>query len=367
MKRKCCVIGLILAVLLSAGLAAGRLFRQKTETSQELTAQKEILLQDYTCASLRKHLAREIDRNQNGALSQRERERVISLELSYTDSNSLDFQQLSDFPNLRELTVKIGNRTGDVVLEKIPHVTKLTVYSSKKKKKRSVVIRNIEQLEYLHLGLYHVPRVTIEKCDALVDINCHTNASVVRVRDLESLESIMLTAEKLKSFQHENVNNLQDLIVSYAYRIKEIDLSGLDKLERFDWCGGNLEKIIWGKKDHLLDVYISDNNFQGVLDLDQDIPESVSDIDCRKNKITEIVGKKKKYIYSLHCQNNKLRKIDLSNTELCLIDARGNKNVWVYLRSRQDLGGETYGYWFDKSAKVHYKYSKSAKLPHKYY
>lgn len=356
MKRKLCVTGMILAVLLLAALTASKLFWQKPETSPEQTEQKkekEILIKDFTCVSLRKQLSQEADADENGVLSEKEVKGVTKLELEYADSESLDFQELDCFSSLKELAVSIDKRTGDIVLEKIPHVTKLAIYSyGKKGKKKSVAVRNIEQLEELDMALYNTPRITIEKCDSLDDIYCETNASVLKISDLESLESIMLCAKKLKSFQHERISNLKEIIVWYAHPIKEIDLSGLDKLERFDWEEGSLEKIIWGKKDDLWRVSICDNNFQGVLNLDKDIPKNVSTIDCRQNKITEIIGKKKKYIYSLHCQDNKLQKIDLPNTELLYLDCTENKNVQVSLLQKAYTGVE---YSFDKSAKVHYK------------
>lgn len=356
MKRKLCVTGMVLAVLLLAVLTASKLFWQKPETSPEQTEQKkekEILIKDFTCASLRKQLSQEADADENGVLSEKEVKGVTKLELEYADSESLDFQELDCFSNLKELTVSIDKRTGDIVLEKIPHVTKLNIGCyGKRKKGRSVVIRDIEKLENLDVELYSAPRIAIEKCDSLDDIYCVTNASVVRVSDLRRLERFMLSAKKLKSFQLDNISSLKELIVNYAHPIKKIDLSGLDKLERFDWEEGGLEKIIWGKKDDLWRVSICDNNFQGVLNLDKDIPKNVSTIDCRQNKITEIIGKKKKYIYSLDCQNNKLQKIDLPNTELLYLGCTGNKNVQVSLLQKAYTGVE---YSFDKSAKVHYK------------
>lgn len=356
MKRKLCVTGIILAVLLLAALTASKLFWQKPETSPEQTEQKkekEILIKDFTCASLRKQLSQEADADENGVLSEKEVEGVTKLELEYADSESLDFQELDCFSNLKELAVSIDKRMGDIVLEKIPHVTNLEVYcSGKKRKVKSVVVRNIEQLKILYLAINNVPWIRIEKCSYLQDINCHTNASVLQISDLRSVERFMLTAKKIKSFQYEKVSNLKEIIVRYAHRVKQINLSGLDKLERFIWKEGGLEKIIWGKKDNLLDVDIYDNNFQGVLNLDKDLPKNVSTIRCDDNNITKIIGKKKKYVYSLHCANNKLLKIDLPNTELLYLDCTGNKNVQVSLLQKAYTGVE---YSFDKSAKVHYK------------
>lgn len=290
---------------------------------------------------------------------------LISLGL-WTSNRSID---ISKNINLRELFLKMPlDKMVDINENR--KLKKLTLWGAHDMKK--ITILNSPELRHLYLNFYNCEDVTIKNCSKLLKVIIDSiKVKKLKLKKLPKLEVLEIEGAKklkkltlpslpklkqfeidknyLKKFNFKKMPNLKILTVTGARKIKKIDLRPLKKLRELTWKNGKLQKIQFGKKKKLDRMYLQHNQLGGTWKLSR-FPE-LSRFYCSYNRIKCIDGRNNKYLWELVCKNNKLRKLDIYNTEPSVVKATGNPKVEVYLPYK--YGYTTY--YLDKTAKVHYR------------
>ena len=202
-----CMFAVVLLVCLGLGMRVDAAARIKTSKT------------NFPDKTIRK-LAKSYDKNKDGYLSEKEIKKVKSIEIEFTEIETL--KGIEKFSSLEELTL--------VSVKKLK-----TLDFSACKKLKKLTITYAPHLKKIKFGNINTLReITIGNCKKLqeVDVKQQTNLKVLRLNILPKVKSINLKKNvKLQKLQLFNIP------------ISKIDLSKNTKLNRFGCGGTKLNKL----------------------------------------------------------------------------------------------------------------------------
>lgn len=223
----------------------------------------------------RHYVKKHYDTNQDGKLSEKERNAVTEIDVGDTSEYRLDLGYPSPgaldgieyFPKLRKLNcTQCGLRVLDVSGNK--------------------------ELEELNCSDNYLGELDVKKNRKLKVLNCCNNK--MRRLDVSSniqLKVLFCTDNKLKTINLKKNKKIFNLFVSNNM-FKNLDIKKLTNLKEI-CCGGNQLKK-----------------------LDVTYNKKLISLECDRNKLTSLNVSKNKELDYLHCGDNRIRKLDLSKNRL---------------------------------------------------
>ena len=211
----------------------------------------------------------DVDKNNDGFISNLEAEAVTKLNLIIRSQGSGETYSFSEFTSLR----------------------RLEIYTTGNTDKDYIDIKGLNNLEY---------------------IGIHGSVYLCNISNNTALKEIVCGVGTLKSIEILNINecpNLVDLSCN-DIQLRTLQIKGCQSLSKINCSDNYLHDIDISGCSSITELYC-DNNF--LDDIDLTFAESLEVLSCKDNAMTSINISSCTKLTSLNCNNNRFRELDLSN------------------------------------------------------
>ena len=251
----------------------------------------------------------DVDKNNDGQISEKEAASVKYLNISYSDVRNMD--EISYFTSLEYLNCE-GDSFSYGELE-------------------SLDVSNLTTLAYLNCSYNKITTLNINGCTALTELNCYNNQfTSLDVSNNIALTELSCHGNQLTSLDVSNnisltslscsMNQLESLVLSNNTVLKELfcnfnnlvslDLSNCKVLENLSCYSNNLESLKLGQKDALTYLLCYGNQ---LTTLDVSGCSALDDLDCSSNpQLLSIDLSKNAELTSFECERTGITNVDLS-------------------------------------------------------
>lgn len=251
----------------------------------------------------------DVDKNNDGQISEKEAASVKYLNISYSDVRNMD--EISYFTSLEYLNCE-GDSFSYGELE-------------------SLDVSNLTTLAYLNCSYNKITTLNINGCTALTELNCYNNqftsldvSNNIALTELScygnqltsldvsnniSLTSLSCSMNQLESLDLSNNTVLKELFCNFN-NLVSLDLSNCKVLENLSCYSNNLESLKLGQKDALTSLLCYGNQ---LTTLDVSGCSALDDLDCSSNpQLLSIDLSKNAELTSFECERTGITNVDLS-------------------------------------------------------
>ena len=253
------------------------------------------VFREYLKTETRPNTSTKIDQDQNGILSEDERNAVTKIDVS--KKNISDLSGIQFFPNLRELACYDNQLTSLDVSKN----TKLRDLSCGTNQLTSLDVSQNPALDRLLCGENNLTSLDVSQNPALKTLSCSkNNLTSLDVRQNTKLGILNCAENNLTSLDVRQNTKLADLSCE-KNQLTSLDVSQNPELERLH-CGEN----------NLTSLDVSQNPILWILV-------------CNGNQLTSLDVSKNTKLSELECYQNQLTSLDLSQTAVTELKASDNK------------------------------------------
>ena len=272
------VFALFTGVLLSAGTVKASTVKINDKNFPD------IYFQEYVSAAF--------DKNEDGSLSDSEREAVTELDVGDTSEYQLTYEYLP-----------------------IQTLKGIEYFS------------NIETLNCSYNALDELDVSSLKK---LSELRCNENQlKALHLSGNRELRYLYCQDNSIKRLSCSNNKKLRELYCD-RNQLKKLDISSNKKLRVLSVAGNKLKKINVRKQKQLTKLYVNDNKLVG-LDLSHN--PNITSLYASNNKLQKLSLRKNRKLDFLSCSYNRLRKLNLKSNKLLR---------YLYCRNNQLVTGNLY-------------------------
>ena len=275
----------------------------------------DALLETYTVSWNDVDYEVDVDKNNDGQISEKEAASVVVLRLVDGVRN---MDEISYFTSLEYLRCKGSFESLD-----LSNCTALTYLECGNNNLTSLDLSNNTALTYLEFGHSGITSLDLSNCTALTYLDCSYNAS-------------------LASLDLSNNTALTYLECVFNLRLTSLDVSKNTALTYLDCSYNNLTSLDVSKNTALTYLDCSYNN---LTSLDVSKNTALTYLDCRSNgnELTSLDLSNNTALTYLDCSYNNLASLDLSNnTALTYLDCSSNYPLTKVILYKYHVLGETY-------------------------
>lgn len=236
-------------------------------------------------------------------------------------------------PKAEEIEILGDKTTKKLVLKRNPRIKKVTFKEGKLSK---IEVSNCTKLIELKIlgnqktanlkkifikNNFHIKKISIQNCRQLIELNLK-NLTNLRKLDGKNIKKIEVLSLK-------DVPQIQELSWKNG-NLSRLEITEKNELGKINFDNNKFTQFNYPQLKKLYNLSINDNKLTGTMNMN--LYPQLSVLRCRNNEIEEIYGVSHKgEIYTLDCYNNRLKLIDLRDTEdLFYLDCEKNPNVTVY-------------------------------------
>ncbi len=313
------IIGLALALVMVMGaMPIGTI---KAYAAEDNVAIDETNFPDETF----RDYIKKFDTDNDGKLSQKERNKVENIEIK--TQGITDLKGIELFPNLWLLNCS-GNNLTELNVSQNKSLSTLNCSGNQLKK---LDVSHNDVLTSLYCSANKIEELDLSKNVALRNLSCYLNPlKGLNVEANENLEDLNCMGNDLTSLDVSKNKNLKKLDCSYN-ALKELDLKENTTLEELTCSSNNLTSLDVSHNKNLTNLQ---SNANPLKKLDVRNNTKLTELRCSSNELEELDVSQNTNLISLECYINSLRKLDVSNNAK-LTEIKADQNPLTSLKLRE--------------------------------
>ena len=251
----------------------------------------DALLETYTVEWNNTDYKVNIDKNNDGQISEKEAASVEVLDLGEAEDQSgndiRNADELKYFTSLKYLTLSVNKQLTSLDLSKNTALTELYC--------------NFNQLTSLD----------VSGCAALKYLNCdYSELTSIDVSGCAALEVLLCYSNQLTSLDVSGCAALEYLELSFNNQLTSLDVSGCAALKYLNCYSNQLTSLDLSKNTALTELSCGKNQLTS-LDLSNNT--ALTSLSCSTNQLTSLDLSNNTALTSLYCSTNQLTSLDLTN------------------------------------------------------